>query len=175
MELKKIEKIAMENVSHEKGGVDVVKMAHSYDINVYAADVDPSFNAEIQYNKDEDSYNIFVNSRHPLPRQRFSIAHEIAHFLLHQDLIQERGSLNRENGSYAQKSKIEREADKLAGKILMPTPLVKNYLKQAGITPREDMRKDVLLRIATYFRVSPYVAVLRLREMKHYVPSLCLS
>jgi Zn-dependent peptidase ImmA (M78 family) len=97
MELKKIEKIAMENVSHEKGGVDVVKMAHSYDINVYAADVDPSFNAEIQYNKDEDSYNIFVNSRHPLPRQRFSIAHEIAHFLLHQDLIQERGSLNRKN------------------------------------------------------------------------------
>lgn len=73
-----------------------------------------------------------VNSRHSGVRQRFTIAHEIAHFVLHRrqqqefrDVIFTRRSMDRDD--------MERQADAFAAQLLMPDADVINDVR-SGIT-----------------------------------------
>ncbi len=66
-----------------------------------------------------DTWYVGVNSLHSGVRQRFTVAHEIAHFVLHRgqqenfrDLIFTRRSMERNS--------MEREADTFAAQLLMP-------------------------------------------------------
>ena len=72
---------------------------------------------------DEGAYVIKVNRFEPKNRQRFTIAHEIAHFLLHRSLIAN-GVVD--SALYRSKlsSRLEAEANRLAADILMPRPLI---------------------------------------------------
>ena len=68
-------------------------------------------------------YAIFTNANHPRTRRRFTIAHEIAHFVLHRVLIGDgiqHDALYRSSLS----DPIEREANRKAADILMPWHLV---------------------------------------------------
>ena len=67
---------------------------------------------------------IVVNSKEPIVRQRFSIAHEIGHWVLH---------TRTRNGqivfiSTIRQDRIEAEANAFAGAILMPKKLLYEYL-----------------------------------------------
>lgn len=68
---------------------------------------------------------ISVNSNNTAKRQRFTIAHEIAHYALHKDEIGDRGvidnSLFRSNLS----NHREQQANRLAAQMLMPAKLVR--------------------------------------------------
>jgi Zn-dependent peptidase ImmA (M78 family) len=68
-------------------------------------------------------YAIFVNAKHGPKRQRFTVAHEIAHFILHKDLI---GDGILDDGLYRSglSNKIESQANSLAADILMPYHLI---------------------------------------------------
>lgn len=76
-------------------------------------------------------FEILVNKYESPERQRFTVAHEVAHFLLHRDdigagivdSIMYRSSLS---------SKKEIEANKLAAQILMPSKLVREKLHYIG-------------------------------------------
>lgn len=69
--------------------------------------------------KEDDKYHIFCNGNEPHTRRRFTVAHELAHYLLHRDQLGDkypenvllRGGLS---------NKEETEANKLAAGILMP-------------------------------------------------------
>ncbi len=69
--------------------------------------------------QEEGVYVIRVNSHDVRARQRFTIAHEVAHYLLHRHLI---GDGIIDNALYRSSlpSKIESEANELAAQILMP-------------------------------------------------------
>lgn len=72
---------------------------------------------------DEGGHVIKINRFEPKERQRFTIAHEIAHYLLHRHLIA-RGVVD--SALYRSKlsSRLEAEANRLAADILMPRILV---------------------------------------------------
>jgi len=108
--------------------VDTIPLAHELGLNVYkVGDWGDDISGKIQ--KDEEhggrsGYAIFVNGNHSVQRRRFTIAHEIAHFILHTPLIGDGifdDALYRSNQSHF----IETEANQMAADILMPLPLIK--------------------------------------------------
>ena len=76
-----------------------------------------------------------VNARHAPNRQRFTIAHEIGHILLHQDVLQKGAHVDktitmlRRDGESAQGSVlIEIQANQFAAALLMPEFLIRKYM-----------------------------------------------
>src|SRR3546814_9683341 len=72
----------------------------------------------------ESGFAIYVNGSHPRVRRRFSIAHEIAHFALHRNLIGDGvtdDAMYRSNLSSA----VEVQANRMAADILMPWHLIR--------------------------------------------------
>jgi Zn-dependent peptidase ImmA (M78 family) len=70
---------------------------------------------------------IYINSDDHINRQRFTAAHELAHYILHRDLI-ENGVVD--DTMYRSKelsSTYETQANQLAADILMPIRLVKKW------------------------------------------------
>src|SRR5690606_2956370 len=100
-------------------------------------------------------YRITINGRHPHTRQRFTLAHEIAHFILHRPLIGD-GIVDDALYRSSKGDDVEREANRYAAAILMPAPLVRKKY-------REGLRS--FAGIAEAFDVSYEVAEIRVREL----------
>ena len=78
---------------------------------------------------DPKKFNIYVNGDHHVNRRRFTIAHEIAHFVLHRDLI---GGGISDDALYRSglNNSIEAQANRLAADILMPWHLIDPYIEK---------------------------------------------
>ena len=96
-------------------------------------------------------YAIFTNANHPRTRRRFTIAHEIAHFVLHRFLI---GDGIQHDALYRSglSDQIEREANRMAADILMPWRLVDEVID--GL--------DTVDELANVFEVSRSAMSIRL-------------
>lgn len=84
---------------------------------------------------------IKVNRHDVKERQRFTIAHEIAHFLLHRDRIA--GGIT-DDVLYRSRlsDELEREANRLAADIIMPVELIDKLIKSnAHLKSEERYRK----------------------------------
>ncbi len=124
--------LAMEEINiiwkHQTNApVDVVKIAYDFMINLYTAKEKKSLSGKIVKDPElggESGYAIFVNAADSPLRQRFTIAHELSHFLLHKEVI---GDGIVEDALYRSglTNKQETEANKLAADILMPWRLIK--------------------------------------------------
>lgn len=79
-------------------------------------------------------FAIYVNGKHSEVRRRFTIAHEVAHFVLHRDLI---GDGITEDALYRSglSDAVEREANGLAAEVLMPRHLVRDAVSQGQRDP----------------------------------------
>lgn len=93
-------------------------------------------------------YVIKVNRFEPKERQRFTIAHEIAHYLLHRNLIA-KGVVDSTLYRSKLSSRLEAEANKLAADILMPRHIVSRELSNVP-----EYVDDVDAYLAEKFRVS---------------------
>lgn len=82
-------------------------------------------------------YSIVVNSAHPKVRKRFTVAHELGHFLLHRNRISNRLVDDKMYRSGLGNTK-EAEANKLAAELLMPGRLIQQ-LRAEGIKNVEDL------------------------------------
>lgn len=73
-------------------------------------------------------YNIYLNARDPIRRQRFTLAHELGHYVLHRDLI---GDGLIDDAMYRSKlgEWYERQANRWAADILMPAALVRGLFR----------------------------------------------
>lgn len=102
--------------------------------------------------EDRKTWTIKVNRHEHRNRQRFTIAHEIAHFVLHRDVI---GNELVDDTFYRSglSEQREYEANALAAEILMPWHLI-TQLMQAG-------ERDVD-RLADALQVSPAAMNIRL-------------
>lgn len=100
-------------------------------------------------------YEIAVNASDPPARQRFTLAHEIAHYLLHRELLD--GGIE-DDRMYRSRlgGVVERQANRLAAQLLMPANLVR-FACRAGAS-------DVG-RLARTFGVSEHAMDIRLREL----------
>ena len=81
-------------------------------------------------------YKIVVNLNHSRERQRFTIAHEIAHYILHRDQIGN-GIVDDALYSSILSNEIEKEANEFATEILMPMRLLTNSIREHGIDPKK--------------------------------------
>lgn len=150
--------------------VDVIKLADDLGIDVFAINNGDDFNACIHYDELIGKLYIEVNENHPETRRRFSIAHELAHFVLHPDDIVEKKTLNRISKNDYKYDDKEKEADKLAAEILMPKELVELFLESEKLTTTRFISENSFFKIAEHFKVSNIMAILRLRELKYLVP-----
>lgn len=156
-----------ENFKRTKGRIDIIELANSLGIKVYTTNeiLVPSF---IAYDSNENQYEIYVNSKEKVTRQRFSIAHEIAHFISHKDKIQQFGIVGRQN-DYSLTAKEEEEADSLAAEILMPKACVIEFLKSLNITTDTKIDIDIIRKVAKEFEMSILAVIMRLRSLGYYV------
>lgn len=155
------------DLKKNKGRIDIVELANNLGIKVYSTDEInvPSF---IAYDKELKTYEIYINSKEKPTRKRFSIAHEIAHFIKHKDKIVEFGVVGRQNNCSLSVNE-EEDADNLAAEILMPQECVISFLNSQNIDKQTKIEKDIVSKFANEFDVSLFAAIIRLRELGYYV------
>lgn len=103
-----------------------------------AAEYPRDISGAIFKDDDGDGYTIYVNKDHPKSRQRFTISHEIGHYISYlcdshskQELLDNKGFEDklmyyRKDGNV---SKAEIEANLIAAELLMPEERVKTLIK----------------------------------------------
>lgn len=85
-----------------------------------------------QIAREGNQYVIRVNRNEARERQRFTIGHELAHYLLHRQLIDSSPTGIRDTVLYRSGApeRIEFEANRLAAEIVMPMPLVEREVDE---------------------------------------------
>lgn len=126
-----------------KTPVDLNGLAKRLGLSVKAATLDPGKSGEIRPDG-TGGYVVKVNRHDSLARQRFTVAHEIAHYLLHREHI---GTGISDDALYRsnQSNEIEWEANRLAADIVMPTKAVQDAAVTAqrlGIANYRDELAD---------------------------------
>ncbi|WP_082731251.1 MULTISPECIES: ImmA/IrrE family metallo-endopeptidase [unclassified Sphingomonas] len=107
---------------------------------------------------------IVVNAAHHPNRQRFTIAHELGHHIMHADYLLDnvhvdKAVLHRNSRSSDGVDTKEIEANAFAAEVLMPTSLMRSY-KDLDIN---DERK--LASVAKHFRVSVSAMIIRILNL----------
>ena len=110
--------------------VQIISMARAMGMRVFRTSGWPD-NISGSITKEDGIYMIRSNADHSLVRRRFTIAHEIAHFVLHRDLI---GDGVRDDALYRSHlgDVLERQANKYAATLLMPWSLVKQCMDEGA-------------------------------------------
>jgi len=108
---------------------------------------------------------ILVNSAHHKFRQRFCMAHELGHYLLHAQKMAY-GFLDKESffRSKPLKSKLSSkdiEANRFAAELLVPTPFLEKAIDELSEKDVFDTDKDVVKDLADKFNVSTMVVSLK--------------
>lgn len=118
--------------------VQTVPVANDLGIRVYRMGGWPNHIAGM-IRKDADEggtsgFAIYVNAEHPVVRRRFTIAHEIGHFVLHRELIGDgivENTLLRAEGL---SNRVEAQANRFAADLLMPWTLLKQAQDNGIVT-----------------------------------------
>lgn len=111
--------------------VDVEAMARALGISVIRDYLGPGVSAKIQRDA-SGKYTIVVNAADSRARQRFSIAHELAHYIYHRDLIgdgvADSPAYRAPDESVYETTPLERrhewQANQFAANVLMPNELL---------------------------------------------------
>jgi Zn-dependent peptidase ImmA (M78 family) len=137
----------------QRAPVNVEAIARDLGLSVYLDRLPPDVAGKIVRNP--SGYSVYLNPADPTRRRRFTLAHEIAHYVLHRDLI---GDDLIDDGMYRSKlgGRYERQANQLAADILMPPGLVRGYYLGGTNSPVE---------LGNIFDVSADAMRIRLQEL----------
>lgn len=114
--------------------VDVTSLARLLGIRVYVAPWPDNISGKIQRDEKRggsSGFAIFVNQSHPRTRRRFTISHEIAHYVLHEHKIGD-GVFDDALYRSGLPSSFEAEANRLAADILMPWKYLNDAIDKYG-------------------------------------------
>ena len=126
--------------------------------------------------KDDGGYKISINKADHYYRQRFTMAHELGHFMYHTKKMGEVGisdsvkyrSLNNSNIG----DQEEMEANKFGASILMPEELVIKYSKERGaVSEGSQLNQEVVKEIAKDFQVSYQAMEFRISGLRDKIVS----
>jgi Zn-dependent peptidase ImmA (M78 family) len=113
---------------------------------------------------------IGYNATHAPVRQRFTIAHEIAHYLLHakksirsQLFIDRSVTFRRDENSATGDDRHEVEANQLGAALLMPRDLVQQEIRKHDLDLDDE---DAISFLAKRFQVSPAAMTNRLVNLR---------
>jgi len=145
----------------ERAPVDIIELIKALGVEYSEEFMEPGSSGRIDYI--DGGYRITVNVDQSQQRKKFTAAHELAHYLLHRDLLHRRGHLDRlfdspglANPSSPLSPSHEVEANKLAASILMPRDAIKETMVWADFDLRE---------LADQFGVSPAAMEIRLKVL----------
>jgi IrrE N-terminal-like domain len=144
------EKLAVVQKHTAEKPVRVGDLAVELGLRVTRSPLPPSISGLIKPTSVTSSgFEVVVNKFEPLERQRFTVAHEIAHYLLHRDEI---GSGVTDTIMYRSSlsSRKEAEANQLAALIVMPPEAVEIELARLGGLHSPTVVEE----LAEQFRVS---------------------
>lgn len=116
--------------------VDIIKIANANDIKIYEGNLDNKISGAIRYKKDVNKFEILVNKKDANVRKRFTIAHEIGHYFLHQEYLKKEelhidAILYRNHDAETEEEKErERDVDYFAGALLMNRTLLEKLYKE---------------------------------------------
>ncbi len=121
--------------------VEIVGLANKLGIEVFETDdwKDKPISGSILRNKSHGlkngkyTYTCYVNASHSDARKRFTIAHEIAHFILHRDEIGD-GIIDDALFRSSLSTIIEVQANQLAADLLMPRALIQQSIDAGNKT-----------------------------------------
>jgi IrrE N-terminal-like domain len=137
--------------------VDVVAIARELGLSVWQMHLRP---AEVSgkifrdpLNGGPSGFSIVVNAGEPPERQRFTVAHEIAHFILHRAQLENGEVVDDTMYRSGLSGDEEKAANLLAAEILMPLPLIQKLVNEGT--------KEVDL-LAAKLQVSPAAMKIRL-------------
>jgi Zn-dependent peptidase ImmA (M78 family) len=141
--------------------VDIHSIAQEHNIAVRTENLEDSVSGILVIK--DGSAVIGVNESHHPNRQRFTIAHEIGHFLLHNDksniFIDASPTFYRDNKSSLGIESQEIEANMFAASLLMPENELRGLINNQHIDPYDD---TAIRRLADQFKVSSQAITIRL-------------
>ena len=143
----------------DEAPVKVGALAKALGLEVVIAALPLKISGLIQPKDDGDGFVIKVNRFEPKARQRFTIAHEIAHYLLHRDRIQS-GVVDSVLYRSKLSSRLEAEANRLAADLIMPLNLVEGMADKVNV----DSFDQLVERMADRFQVSKQAMGIRLGD-----------
>jgi Zn-dependent peptidase ImmA (M78 family) len=151
--------------AQQEAPVDVEKLASQLGIKINKLWLDDDMSGSI-VRKGDDEFEINVNALHPPTRQRFTIAHELGHFVHHRHLLGDGVNDNRAYRTTSQSAyynpkigpKEETEANRFAASLLMPAAKV-NELRAGGMTVDQMAERLKVSKHAMSIRIGvPYEA-----------------
>lgn len=148
--------------------VDLEYIARELEIDIQYEPFQGELSGVLIRNEDKKEYIIGVNETHPLNRQRFTIAHEIGHFLLHEGnetFIDKSIKTNLRNETSSMGYDAEEvEANAFAAALLMPEDFIYDYLDNLGgcLDYNDD---EEIKEMARLFQVSPQALMIRLGKL----------
>lgn len=119
----------------QQAPVDVGGVAAALEVNVFAEDLGKNVSGILRRDDKlggKSGYVILVHTRHPLNRQRFTVAHELGHFVLHRDRVNAADVIEEDEFYRAFPGPVEREANEFADDLLMPWSLI-NVITGDGV------------------------------------------
>ena len=110
---------------------------------------------------------IGYNVNHSQVRQRFTVAHEIGHYVLHvkgqqQQLFVDRSIFNRDEGSSTGDDAEEVQANQFAAALLMPEKMVREEIAKSAFDLDDE---DDVSNLAKRFNVSAAAMTFRLKNL----------
>lgn len=167
---KKIRTLVAELLDHnivQKPPVPIDKIAKSKGVQIIRHPIDIEDVSGFLY-RDKDKAVIITNSEHSDVRQRFTISHELGHFLLHEGHpvhVDRKFSVKMRNDlSSKGVDTYEIEANNFAAELLMPKEMLKEDL--LAIEDINLFEGDAIQKLAKKYKVSPQALTIRLTSLE---------
>lgn len=120
--------------------VEPEKILHALNVD-YSEEPLPAGQSGYIQSLGDGRFRVVVNSNESPQRRRFTAAHELAHYMLHRDLLSQHGQMNRHidclfdgDACHDRPSPLhqrhEVQANKLAARIIMPASRIRHYEAQ---------------------------------------------
>jgi Zn-dependent peptidase ImmA (M78 family) len=155
--------------SVNKAPVPVERIAESLGIRVCRSETDDDLSGFMYRDRHEGTAVIGVNCGHSKNRQRFTICHEIGHFILHNQEgvhIDRRFQLKLRNKTSSEGTDIEeQEANLFAAEMLMPESFLEEDIKTIDVVDLED--EEVIANLAKRYQVSTQAMTVRLSYLRY--------
>jgi Zn-dependent peptidase ImmA (M78 family) len=151
--------------------IDIKSIIESKDISIAYEVFDDDLSG-LLIKHDGGRPKIGVNAKHSATRQRFTLAHELAHFVLeHQgDIFVDHSVLRRDGRSSMAIDQSEIDANQFAADLLMPREDVRREFVKTRNSGNTNQEK-IIKHLAKMFFVSPKAMEYRLVNLNLIIPT----
>jgi Zn-dependent peptidase ImmA (M78 family) len=144
--------------------IDIERIIQSYNIEIRSQSLEDSMSGMLVIKNGRAV--IGINQAHSKTRQRFSLAHELGHYLLHskstQVFVDASTIFFRDELAAEGSDLVEIEANMFAAELLMPEQVLRQMIRQQPLDAFDDR---AVQRLAAKFGVSVQALTIRLARL----------